>query len=80
MADEKRQSFDDTIRELQRQEPFSPFNIVMASGDKYLIDDPYMMVNGPAEIFYAVPRSGKIVRLRKNQIVALEELEHKPAA
>jgi hypothetical protein len=77
---EKRQSFDDTIQEYQRRDPFVPFNLVLASGDRYLIDDPFMMVNGPAEIFYAVPHSGRILRLRKNQIVAIEQLEHRPAA
>ncbi|HVT80329.1 MAG TPA: hypothetical protein VHM90_06695 [Phycisphaerae bacterium] len=75
-----RRKFEDGIRELKHKDPFSPFNIVMGSGDKYLIEDPDMLIVGPVEIIYVVPRSGKTYRLRKSQVVAIEELEQRPAA
>ena len=80
MNERKPQRYDDIIEELRRKEPFMPFFVVMASGDRYLIDDPFMMVLTPTEIIYVVPRSEKTARLRKSQIVAIEELQAKPAA
>jgi hypothetical protein len=80
MSEEGRQKFEDGIRELKRKDPFQPFNIVMTSGDKCRVDDPDMLIVGPVEIIYVVPRSGKTYRLRKSQVVAIEELEERPAA
>ncbi|HVS69713.1 MAG TPA: hypothetical protein VHQ47_00490 [Phycisphaerae bacterium] len=74
------ESFEDILRRLQHQVPFESFNIVMASGDRYRIDDPFTMVISPADVFCSEPKSGMIVRLRKNQIVAVEQLLSKPAA
>jgi hypothetical protein len=74
------ESFETILRRLQHQLPFEPFNIVMASGDRYRIDDPFTMVISPADVFCSEPKSGMIVRLRKSQIVAVEQLLSKPAA
>ena len=80
MSEESRRKFEDGIRELKHKDPFQPFNIVMSSGDKCLVQDPDMLIVGPVEIIYVVLRSGKNYRLRKSQIVAIEELEQRPAA
>jgi hypothetical protein len=72
--------FEDSIRELKRKDPFAPFKIVTAGGDKYLIDDPEMMVIAPTEIIYVVPRTEKVIYIRKNQIVALEQFHRKSVA
>jgi hypothetical protein len=72
--------FEASILELKRKEPFAPFRIVTASGDKYLIDDPEMMVIAPTEIIYMVPRTEKVIYIRKNQIVALEQFHKKSVA
>ncbi|MGN6370392.1 MAG: hypothetical protein ACTHN5_19225 [Phycisphaerae bacterium] len=80
MDERKPQSYDDVIDELRHRDPFAPFYIVMSSGDRYLIDDPFMMVVTANEIIYVVPRSERIARLRKSQIAAIEELERRPAA
>ena len=80
MSEEGRKKFEDGIRELKHKEPFQRFNIVMSSGDKCLVEDPDMLIVGPVEIIYVVPRSGKTYRLRKSQVVAIEELEQRPAA
>ena len=75
-----RGGFEGTIRELKEKYPFAPFRIVTARGDKYRIDDPEMMVIAASEIIYVVPRSDKVVFIRKNQITALEKLPDKSAA
>ena len=81
MSDNKPQSFDEIIEELRHRQPFLPFNVVMTSGDRYLIDDPFMMINTPVEIMYAVPRSEKVARLHiKPDCLQLEELHPKHAA
>jgi hypothetical protein len=80
MSEEGRRKFEDGLRELKHKEPFQPFKIVMSSGDKYLVEDPDMLIVGPVEIIYVVPRSGETYRLRKTQVVAIEELEQRPAA
>ena len=80
MAKDRRHSFEDTLQELKHKEPFSPFTVIMASGDRYRIEDPDMMINSPVEIIYVVPHSGRVVRLRKTQVVAIEENSEKHAA
>jgi len=80
MSEDNRQKFDEIITELQHRQPFSAFAIIVSSGDRYLIKDPFSMVNGPSVVFYAESRSGRIVRIRKTEIVALEETEQRPAA
>jgi len=80
VSEERPRKFEDGIRELKHKDPFQPFNIVMTSGDKCPVEDPDMLIVGPVEIIYVVPRSGRTVRLRKSQITAIEELEQRPAA
>ena len=80
MSEQKPQTYDEILDELRRRDPFFPFYIVMASGDRYLIDDPFMMVMTATEIIYVLPRSDRTVRIRKSQITAIEELEKRPAA
>jgi hypothetical protein len=75
-----REKFEEILYKLQHQVPFESFNIVMASGDKYRIDDPFTMVISPADVFCSEPKTGTIVRLRKSQIVAIEQLLSRPAA
>jgi hypothetical protein len=75
-----RERFELILQKLQHQVPFESFNIVMTSGDRYRIDDPFTMVISPGDIFCSEPRTGTIVRLRKSQIVAVEQLLSRPAA
>ena len=76
---EKEESALDTIRQLKRKEPFSPFRIVMASGDRYLIENPDALAIASAQLHY-YPRSGMGIHLRLNQISAVEEENERPAA
>jgi hypothetical protein len=69
----------DTIRDLKKREPFTPFKIVMSSGDGYLIDDPDALAIGTQQLFY-YPREGIGIHLRANQIAAVEEFGEKQSA
>jgi hypothetical protein len=70
----------ETILTLKHREPFIQFNIVMNSGDRYLIENPDLLAVGKSELAYYFPRSNRVVFIRTNQIVAAEQLEEKPAA
>jgi hypothetical protein len=80
MAESKDTTLIDAIRELKKQEPFEPFQIVMTSGDKYLIENGENLVEMATQFFYAFPRSNRFVLMRTFDIVAVEKLENKPAA
>jgi len=70
----------DTIRDLKRRDPFSPFRIVMSSGDRYLVEDPDALAIGSSQLFYYPRQPGAGVHLRLNQVVAVEENAERPAA
>jgi hypothetical protein len=73
---EKEESTRDTIIHFRRRDPFVPFRIVMASGDRYLIDEPDALAIATSQIHY-YPRSGLGIHMRLNQIAAVEELNGK---
>jgi hypothetical protein len=70
----------DTIRGLKHRDPFSPFTIIMTSGDRYLIEDPDAMAIGGSQLFYYLPRTSKFLHLRLNQIAAVEGDGERPVA
>ncbi len=74
---EKEESTRDTIIHFRRRDPFVPFRIVMASGDRYLIDEPDALAIATSQIHY-YPRSGLGIHLRLNQVTAVEEDGEKP--
>jgi len=78
MAEEEESAMD-TIRDLMRREPFVPFAIVMTSGDRYLIEDPYALAIGSSQLHY-FPRAGKEIRMRINQVAVIEGSQERPAA
>jgi hypothetical protein len=69
----------DTILHLKHRDPFNPFRIVMASGDKYLIEDPDGLAVASSQLHY-YPRFGMGVHLRINQVVAVEEPDQQQTA
>ncbi len=75
----KEESILDTIRHLKRREPFSAFQIVMASGDRYLIDNPDALAIATSQLHY-FPRTGMGIHMRLNQVVSVEEQSERPAA
>ena len=76
---ERDESTIETIKHLKRREPFTPFQIVMASGDRYLIENPDALAIASTQVHY-YPRTGMGVHLRINQIAVVEELNERPAA
>jgi len=52
MMPEKEESTLDTILHLRRRDPFNPFRIVMASGDRYLIENPDALAVAMAQLHY----------------------------
>lgn len=76
MADERLTALD-TIRDLKSRTPFIPFTIVLASGDRYAIENADALAIGSAQLHYYLPRSDRAVHMAMNQIATVEELEHK---
>jgi len=67
------------ILEAKNREPFVPFRIVVASGDKYLIESAGNLVEMRTEFFYALPSGESWVFIRKSQIVAVEQPPKRPS-
>lgn len=63
--------FDDQIHDLVRREPFEPFVIAMASGDRLHVTHDLALSAGPVPFTVYLPGGG-IARLRKKQIVGIE--------
>jgi hypothetical protein len=76
---ERDESTRDLIIHLRRADPFTPFKIVMASGDRYLIENPDGLAIATSQVHY-YPRSGMGIHMRLNQIAAVEVDSEKPAA
>ena len=76
---ERDESTVDTILHLKRQEPFRPFHVVMARGDRYLIEDPDALAVARSHLHY-YPRTGMGIHMRLAQVVAVEVQSEKPAA
>jgi hypothetical protein len=74
MAEEYVSSLD-TIRDLKKREPFQPFQIVMTSGDRYLIEIADALAIGTSQLHYYLPRSDRAVHMRLSQIATVEEME-----
>ena len=65
---------NEIVRMLDK-EPFAPFTIVMASGDRYEAADPHAAAVGQAAIIVVPPHGPGHSVLRLNQISSLEVLE-----
>ena len=74
---ERDESTRDTIIHFRRRDPFVPFRVVMASGDRYLIDEPDALAVATSQLHY-YPRSGMGIHLRLNQVAAVEEDGQRP--
>ena len=77
MAKRKELTVVDSIRDLKNREPFEPFRIVMASGDKYAIETGDNLVEMATQFFYASPGGDWFVFMRISQIVGIEQFERK---
>ncbi len=75
----KQESTVDTILNLKRKEPFNPFQIVMCSGDRYVIENPDALAMAATQLHY-YPRCGLGIHVRINEISSVEEDGERPAA
>ena len=63
----------ESINELLDREPFQPFRIVTASGEKYEITNPRLVAVGRDQIFI-FDHADHFVFIRNNQITAVESI------
>lgn len=70
----------DLLRAMKAKEPFAPFRIVTASGEKLLVERRFQFAIGKTKVMYVFPDSDRLVQLSMDQISELEPAEHKPAA
>ncbi len=69
-------SLDQQIKDLLRADPFVDFTIILTSGDRVDVKDPFALAFGKS-LLYSFPNQGGGLLIRKNQIVAVET--HEPA-
>ena len=65
----------ETLNEMLGREPFQPFRIIIASGDRYEVTDPRMIAIGESQLFYCFPRSDQVAYIRLNQLAAVETMQ-----
>ena len=63
-------NFEDELKRYGKAEPFKPFDIVVTSGDRYPITNPWQLAIGGNNVVVALPKTG-IQFFRKSQIVAV---------
>ena len=63
----------DTIRDLKHREPFTPFRVVMTSGESQVVEHPDSLAMNDSQLFYCMPRSGRVIYMRLNQIAAIDD-------
>jgi len=63
------------IKELMHRQPFEPFRVVTASGDKYDVRNPDNVALMDGRIFYAYPDGGQWVFIRTQNITSLESIK-----
>jgi hypothetical protein len=60
------------LKELLGRDPFSPFRIVVTSGNAYAVTSPFQVALGASQLNYCYPKSDRWAVLRLNQVVAYE--------
>jgi len=64
----------DTIRDLKHRDPFTPFRVVMTSGDSHTVQDPDLLAMNESQLVYCFPHSSRVLYLRVNQIATVDDL------
>lgn len=70
----ERIEFEDELRRYARAEPFIPFEVVVSSGERYLISESLQFAMTDDTVVTVLPKSG-IRFFRKDQVVAVHVLE-----
>jgi hypothetical protein len=63
----------DTIRDLKHRDPFTPFRVVMTSGESHTVEDPDLLAMNESQLVYCFPRSSRVLYLRVNQIATVDD-------
>ena len=71
------ESLLDAVRECKRRDPFTPFRVVMSSGESYTVENPELLAMNEHHLVYCLPHSGRVVYMRLNQISELDDLGEK---
>jgi len=79
VAEAEQETSLETIKQLNRAEPFMPFGNTMTSGDRYTMNDADALAVTPSQLHY-YRRGGMGIHLRVNQIAAVEQFGEEPAA
>ncbi len=66
----------ESIIELLDREPFTPFRIVLASGEAYVITNPHLVALGQTQMNVYAPKSDRWSILRLNQIASVDVMPH----
>jgi len=68
--DHEQVDFKDELRRYARADPFVPFDIVTASGDRYQVTESLQLAMGNTAIVLVLPKTG-IQMIRESQIRAV---------
>jgi hypothetical protein len=79
MAEHEGQNLLDAIRDLKHREPFTPFRVVMSSGESYTVEHPDLLAMNENQLVYCLPRSNRVVYMRIAQVVTVDDLGEQPA-
>ncbi len=66
----ERIEFEEELKRYYEARPFSPFDIIPTSGDRYEVKEPSQLAFGHSAIVLVLPRTGVHI-VRKNQITAV---------
>lgn len=70
MAEELK--FDEEVQKLIHAEPFEPFHLILASGDRYEVTNPGFFVFGGSTVYLVQQKTGLAI-FRKSQLVGVEK-------
>jgi len=62
----------ESIQELVNPHHFRPFRIITASGKKYFVEDPHLVVVMRSEVFYAFPNRDRWTTIPISHITSIE--------
>jgi hypothetical protein len=68
------QNLLDAIRDLKHRDPFTPFRVVMSSGESYTVEHPDLLAMNENHLVYCLPRSNRVIYMRVAQIVTVDDI------
>jgi hypothetical protein len=71
------ESLLDALRGFLRRDPFTPFRVVMSSGESYAVQNPELLAMNEHHLVYCFPHSGRVIYMRLNQISEVDDVGDK---